>query len=106
MAISTATVPGSLFASLINGGTENVRYMAVGKTLIMWDDKDVKLIEDDDLSSIGFDIQFTTAPKKSRFSHSVSRRDLAESVSKKVKGGVTVTTIGKFMLIRDAKKDA
>lgn len=104
MAISTATVPGALFGSLISGGTPNVRYMSVGKTLIMWDDKDVELLEETDLG-IGSFMEFTTDPKKSRFSHSVSRRDLVESISKQVKGGVTVTTIGKFMLIRDAKKD-
>lgn len=102
MAISTATVPGALFSSLISGGTQNVRYVRIGKALIMWDDKDVKLIEDDDLKSIGVD--FTTTPKKRPFSHSISRRYLVESLTKTVKGGVTVTTIGKFMLIRDAKK--
>lgn len=105
MAISTATVPGALFGALISSGTPNVRYVKVGKTLIMWDDKDVTLLEETDLG-IGYPVQFTTKPKTSLFSHSISRKDLVESVEKSVKGGVTVTTVGKFMAIRDANKDA
>lgn len=96
MAITRATIPGSLFSALISSGTPYVRFFAVGKSTIMWDAENLEA---------DYEGQALREKPGGAFTSVVIRERLVESLDTEVKGGLDVITIGKFMILRDAKSD-
>lgn len=102
MAISRATIPGSLFSALISSGTPYVRFMTLGKNTIMWDADDLEAEYAEDIFSSTRQLK---EKKDGRFA-SVVRRDRLVKSFELVEGGVEVINLGKLMVIRDAKQES
>lgn len=104
MAITKATIPGSLFAQLISMGSPYVRLLKIRNSMILWDAHELEPKYLEEFPNFSSGSPQLDEQKDGRFTRVFIRERFAKTLTGNLRGGVDVITIGKFMIVRDSKQ--
>lgn len=104
MAITRALIPMSLLGQLMSDGSPYLRFVSLGKSILVWDADDLEPIYASKV--LKWDTPKLAPQKSGLIRKVVTRDDLLKRFAATDESGVHVTNIGRFMILKDAKKSA